>query len=114
MRIVVADDNPKWLEMLVSIVKDKCEVVATAADGKSALQAIYYHKPDVVVLDLGMPGLSGIDITRKVTNKCRKPAVVICSAETAPEIVETARQAGAAGYVFKHCCARDLLPAVEA
>jgi DNA-binding NarL/FixJ family response regulator len=114
MRIVLADDHPKWLQMLVSIVEVEYQVVATAADGTSALQAIFHHKPDVAVLDLEMPGLSGLDVTRKVMSNGHKLGVVICSAHVSEEIMEAAREAGALGYVFKHNCARDLLPAVEA
>jgi CheY-like chemotaxis protein len=111
---LVADDNPRWLQMLVSIVEQKFEVVATALDGESALRAIFHHKPDVAVVDVGMPGLSGIEIARQLMSHGSKPPVVICSAETAQESVEAAREAGAAGYVYKHCCARDLLPALDA
>jgi DNA-binding NarL/FixJ family response regulator len=114
MRIVLADDHPKWLQMLVSIVEVEFDVVATALDGPSALQAISQHKPDVAVLDLEMPGLSGLDVTRQVMSNGHKPGVVICSAHVSPEIMGAAREAGASGYVFKHNCARDLLPAVEA
>jgi DNA-binding NarL/FixJ family response regulator len=114
LRVVVADDNPKWLQMLVSIVGARFEVVATAVDGNLALQALSQHKPDVAVLDLAMPGVSGIEITQHLMSNGRKPPVVICSAESTQEIVEAARQAGAAGYVFKHCCTRDLVPAIEA
>jgi DNA-binding NarL/FixJ family response regulator len=114
MRVVVADDNPKWLRMLASIVEAKYEVVSTALDGKSALQSISQVKPDVAVLDLEMPGLNGLEVTRKIMGNGQRPPVVICSADTTPELVEAARRAGAAGYVFKHCCTRDLLPAIEA
>ena len=71
LRIVVADDNPKWLLMLVSILEAKCQVVATAVDGKSALQAIFEFKPDVAVLDLAMPAPNGIDITRQTIDEQR-------------------------------------------
>jgi CheY-like chemotaxis protein len=114
LQVVVADDNPKWLQMLVSIVEARFEVVATALDGESALQAISQHKPDVAVLDFEMPGLSGIEITRELMSNGRKPPVVICSAHAIHELVEAAREAGAAGFVFKQCCTRDLLTAVEA
>jgi DNA-binding NarL/FixJ family response regulator len=114
MRIVLADDHPKWLEMMVSLVELEFDVVATAVDGTSALQVISHHKPDVAVLDLEMPGLSGIEVTRQVMSNGHKPGVVICSAHITQEIVGAAREAGALGYVFKHNCARDLLPAIEA
>jgi DNA-binding NarL/FixJ family response regulator len=114
MRIVLADDHPKWLQMLVSLVEVEFDVVATAADGTSALQAISHHKPDVAVLDLEMPGLSGLDVARQVMSNGHKTGVVICSAHLSEEIMGAAREAGALSYVCKHNCARDLLPAIEA
>jgi len=78
------------------------------------LQSISYFKPNVAVLDLGMPGLSGIEVTRELMKNGERTAVVICSAHVMPEFVEAARLAGVVGYVLKHSCTRDLLAAVEA
>jgi DNA-binding NarL/FixJ family response regulator len=114
LRVVVADDHPMWLLMLASILGAKCEVVATATDGKSALQCISQFDPDVAVLDLSMPGFSGLEVTRELMSKGRKPAVVICSAHVMPDIIEAIREAGASGFVSKHRCTQDLLPAIEA
>src|SRR2546429_9920945 len=68
-------------------------------------------QPNVVVLDLEMPGLNGIEVAEELTKCPSSPAVVICSVENAPEIVEAARQAGALGYVFKSRIAEDLIVA---
>ena len=114
LRVVVADDHPMWLLMLASILGAKCEVIATASDGKSALQYISQLDPDVAVVDLSMPGLSGLEVTRELMSNGRKPAVVICSAHVMPDIIEAIREAGASGFVSKHRCVQDLLPAIEA
>ena len=114
LRIVLADDNPKWLQLLVSIVEAKFKVVGTAANGYAALRSIFHLKPDVAVLDLQMPGRNGLEVTRELMNNVQKPAVVICSMHRGEEIVEAAREAGALGYVFKHDCAQHLLAALEA
>jgi DNA-binding NarL/FixJ family response regulator len=66
-----------------------------------------------VVLDLEMPEFNGIDVMRELTKHPSRPAVVICSIENDPEIVEAARQAGALGYVFKARVAKDLTAAVK-
>jgi two-component system nitrate/nitrite response regulator NarL len=113
LHIVVADDNPAFLAKLVSVLAAEFEVVATAADGKSALECIRLFQPNVVVLDLEMPGFNGIEVARELTKHPPSPAVVICSIENAPEIVEAARQAGALGYVFKARIAKDLIAAVK-
>jgi two-component system response regulator NreC len=110
-RIIVADDSPAFLQILASLLALEFDVLATAADGQTALHLSSFHKPDVVVLDLEMPGLNGIEVTRELVK--HSPAVVICSALTDPEIVEALRLAGAQAYVSKMRVARDLITAVK-
>jgi DNA-binding NarL/FixJ family response regulator len=113
LRIVVADDNTVFLAKIVSVLATEFEVIATAADGKSALECARLRHPDVVVLDLEMPGFNGIEVAKELTRHPPSPAVVICSVENDPEIVEAARQVGALGYVFKPRIAQDLITAVK-
>jgi DNA-binding NarL/FixJ family response regulator len=87
--------------------------VAAAADGNSALDPIRRYKPDLVVLDLCMPALIGIEVSRELAKSSSSPLVVICSVETDPEIVEGARQAGALAYVFKLRVQKDFILAVK-
>ena len=108
LRLIVADDSPPFLQKLVSLLAVEFEVVATAADGRTALDLIRRYEPDLVVLDLQMPGLNGIEITRELAKNPSSPPVVICSAESDPEIVEAAREAGAVEYVFKARIETDL------
>jgi DNA-binding NarL/FixJ family response regulator len=113
LRIIVADDTPAFLRELTSLLEAEFDVVATAADGKSALELIRRYKPDVVVLDLGMPVLSGLEVTRELAKSSFGPPVVICSVETDPEVVEAAQQAGAIAYVFKIRVQKDLMLALK-
>jgi DNA-binding NarL/FixJ family response regulator len=113
LRIVVADDNTAFLAKLVSVLATEFEVVATSRDGKSALECIRLWQPNVVVLDLEMPGINGIEVAKELIKSPSSPAVVICSVENDPEVVEAARQAGALGYVFKARLAEDLIAAVK-
>jgi DNA-binding NarL/FixJ family response regulator len=113
LRIIVADDNPAFLRELTSLLAAEFDVVATALDGKSALDLIRRYKPDLVVLDLAMPVLNGIEVSRELAKSSSSPPVVICSMETDPEIVEAARQAGALAYVFKVRVEKDLMLAVK-
>jgi DNA-binding NarL/FixJ family response regulator len=89
------------------------DVVATASDGKSALEFIRQNEPDVVIIDLQMPLLNGIEITKYLAEHPPGPPVVICSVETDPEIVDTALRAGALAYVFKSRIEKDLVLAVK-
>jgi DNA-binding NarL/FixJ family response regulator len=111
--MLIADDNPAFLQQMVTLLGAKFDVVATAEDGRIALAKTLQHRPDLVVLDLEMPFLNGIEITRELRKLTQAPAIVICSVENDEEIVETARQAGALGYVFKMRMAQDLVVAVE-
>jgi DNA-binding NarL/FixJ family response regulator len=113
LRVIVADDDPGFLREFISLLGAEFEVVATASDGESALEYIRQHRPDVAVLDLKMPKLNGIEITRKAT--CCMPglAVVICSVENHSDMVEVAFEAGALGYVSKTRIASDLISAVK-
>jgi DNA-binding NarL/FixJ family response regulator len=114
LRIIVADDNPAFLAKLVSVLATEFEVVATSADGKSALECIRLRQPNVVVLDLEMPVFNGIEVARELNKSPSSPAVVICSIENDPEVVEAVRRVGALGYVFKPRVAEDLIAAVNA
>jgi DNA-binding NarL/FixJ family response regulator len=112
-RLLVADDHPAFLKKLVSLLTTKFDVVATAADGNSALDLIRRYVPDLAVLDLDMPGLNGIEVTLELAKSSKDPPVLICSVTTDPDVVEAARQAGALAYVFKTRIEQDLILAVK-
>jgi DNA-binding NarL/FixJ family response regulator len=113
LKVVVADDSPAILRRLVSLLGTEFDVVSTAENGQLALESAERYQPDVVVLDLAMPFLNGIEVTRELRKQESDPAVVICSVESDPEIIEAAQQAGALGYVFKWRMTRDLIMAVK-
>lgn len=113
LRIVVVDDNADILNKLISILETVFDVVGTATDGKSALESIRSCRPDVVVLDLELPLLNGIEVTRELSKYSPRPAVLICSVESDPEFIQAAREAGALGYVFKARIGTDLITAVN-
>jgi DNA-binding NarL/FixJ family response regulator len=113
LRVVVADDNSDVRRRFVSLLEKEFDVVATAENGQSALECIRSYRPDVVVLDLQMPILNGIEVARELANLTPTPAIVICSVEDDPEFVQAAQEAGALGYVFKIRMAQDLIAAVK-
>jgi DNA-binding NarL/FixJ family response regulator len=112
-RVVVADDNPDVSLQLVSVLRIEFDVVATAKNGQLAIECVRDYNPDIIVLDLEMPILNGIEVTRELRKAGPTPAVVICSVQSDPEIIEAAQQAGALGYVFKMRVTRDLIMAVR-
>ena len=109
----MADDNPAFLKTITSLLAVEFDVVATARDGKTALDLIRRYVPDLAVLDLGMPGLNGIEVMQELAKSSQDPPIVICSVETDSEIVEAALQAGALGFVFKLRVEKDLILAVQ-
>jgi DNA-binding NarL/FixJ family response regulator len=113
LRIAAADDQPRLLEAIVTTLARDFEVIATAADGQTLLERISEKQPDVVVVDLGLPGMNGLEITRRVVQNGRYTRVVICSVEKDPELVNAALQAGASGYVWKNRIACELNSAVR-
>lgn len=113
VRVVVADDNPGMMQQLVSLLRADFDVVATASDGSEARECIHHHRPDVAVLDLIMPNMNGIELTRELAKNGHSTRVVICSVENDPQCIEAARKAGALGYVFKPRMAKDLISAVK-
>jgi DNA-binding NarL/FixJ family response regulator len=108
-RLLVADDHPAFLTKLVLLLTTNFDVVATATDGNAVLDLIRRYAPDLVILDLDMPGLNGIEVTRELAKSSKDPPVLICSIITDPDVVEAARQAGALAYVFKTRIEQDLI-----
>jgi len=95
------------------VLRIEFDVVATAKNGQLAIECVRDYKPDIIVLDLEMPILNGIEVTRELRKVGPTPAVVICSVQSDPEIIEAAQLAGALCYVFKMRGTRDLIMAVR-
>ncbi|MDP9389385.1 MAG: response regulator transcription factor [Actinomycetota bacterium] len=112
---VVADDHPVFVDGLVTVLADHgVRVVATAADGAEALAAVAAHRPDVVLMDLSMPGMSGLEATRRVVAEQPATAVVVLTMSDDDESVFAALRAGARGYLLKGATADDIVRAVSA
>jgi DNA-binding NarL/FixJ family response regulator len=113
-RVLVADDHQSLLDRVVSILHDEYDVVGTVTDGTSLVAAEATLTPDVLVIDISMPGMSGLEAASSIRRRGSHAAVVCLTAHQEPEIVEAAWRAGVLGYVTKTSLAQDLLPAVRA
>lgn len=113
MRIVIADDEPLARERLRAMLSEQpgVEVVATAQDGRQALQACGEHRPDLVLLDISMPGLDGLETARHLAALEPRPAVVFCTAYD--EHALSAFEAEALDYLVKPVRAERLAAALE-
>ena len=116
LRVFLADDNPVVRKGLRAFLEAEpgVEVVGEAANGESALAAILSLKPDVAMLDLQMPGLSGLEVARKLSENGSGTAVVILSMHAEHRGVTAALAAGALGYVVKDDAATNLIRAIQA
>ena len=116
IRIVLADDHNiirSGLRLLLERQPD-FKVVAEAADGRQAVQLVAKHHPDVVILDIGMPELNGIEATRQIVAQESHPNVVILSMHSDESYVLRALKAGARAYILKNAAEADLIRAVQA
>lgn len=113
MRVVVADDLSLVLSVASAILSDSFEVVGRFSDGSSALKAILALEPDVVVLDVSMPGMSGIQVANELRRRASKTKIVFLTAHGDREILTTCLTAGGLGYVMKEFMGTDLIPAVK-
>jgi DNA-binding NarL/FixJ family response regulator len=103
VRVVVADDHPLFREGLRSLIADSAEtdLVGLAADGDEAVAVVLARRPDVVVMDLRMPGLNGVDATRKIVAALPDVAVLVLTMVEEDASIFAAMRAGARGYVLK-------------
>ena len=103
IRLVIADDHPILLEGLQRIfaVHDDVETVACCAGGAAAIEAIEQHQPDVLLLDLKMSGVSGLDVLRHLRDRKVACRTVVLTAAASDEEIAEALDLGAAGLVFK-------------
>ena len=116
MRIVVADDHGivrSGLKLLLDRQKD-LEVVAEAEDGVEALEKVLAEKPDVVILDVAMPRMTGLQATHEIKKHAPDTQVLILSMHDDERYLFEALRAGAAGYVLKRAADTDLVEAVRA
>lgn len=110
IRVVIADDHRLFAESLKLMleVEQEIDVVAYAADGREAVELATILEPDVVVMDLDMPVMDGIEATSAVRRAAPDVAVVIVTGSTDPRDATRARAAGAAAYVPKEASVEDL------
>ena len=102
LRVVVVDDHPVFRRGLRTLLEDlSVEVVAEADDGAAGVEAALEHRPDVVLMDLQMPGVSGVDATRALTERLPEAKVLVLTMVDEDAAIFAAVQAGALGYLLK-------------
>jgi DNA-binding NarL/FixJ family response regulator len=102
------------LTWTVSVLMPDCSVVGAVTNGKAAIEAARHLEPDVIVLDISMPGMSGLEIAGHLRRAGSKAALVFLTIHEEPEFIEAAMGVGAFGYVIKRKVTVDLIEAVRA
>jgi two-component system response regulator NreC len=115
IRIVLADDHKIVRDGLRSMLADESgmQVVAEAEDGRTAVRLAHDLSPDVVVMDVGMPELNGIDACRQISNQLPHVKVVALSMHSDRHFVQEMLKAGASGYLLKDCAFDELAKAIR-
>ena len=115
LRVVIADDHPFYRKGLArSLRAHGIEVVAEAPNGEAAIRAVESTSPDVVVMDLKMPGISGLEATRELTQRAVPTRVLVLSVSAEDTDVTEAVLAGASGYVLKELPVEEVIAAIRA
>jgi DNA-binding NarL/FixJ family response regulator len=112
-RVLIADDHKLVAEACKSLLEPEFDVVAVVPDGRALLQASEELRPDVVILDISMPELNGLDAGEQIKHKNRSVKLIYLTMALGPDVAAEAFRRGASGYVLKQCNAEELLIAVR-
>jgi DNA-binding NarL/FixJ family response regulator len=113
VRVLLADDSPSMLQAARGILEPEFQIIGTVDDGQAVLEATESLKPDVLILDISMGVMSGLEAARLLTRIGSKAKIVFLTVHKDQEFVEEAFSAGAIGYVTKPRLGSDLLVAVR-
>jgi DNA-binding NarL/FixJ family response regulator len=116
IRILVVDDYEDWRRRISQLlqVHPEWQVVCEVSDGLEAVQKAEELRPDLILLDIGLPGLNGIEAARRIRQLSPNSRIVFLSADNSQDVVQDALSTGAQSCVHKTRASNDLLPAIDA
>ena len=112
-RVLLADDHRLLREAFAQLLAPGCDVVGAVADGRALLAAAQELRPDIVVLDIAMPLLNGLDAARQLKREMPDVKVIFLTVNEDPDVAAEAFRAGASGYLLKNSAASELLQAIQ-
>ena len=112
-RVLVADDHQMLADALKCVLEPRCEVVGTVNDGRALVAAASALRPDLIVLDIAMPDLNGLDAARRLKQSDSKAKLIFLTMHEDPDFVAEAFRAGASAFLLKQSAVLELTDAVE-
>ena len=112
-RVLVADDHAIVAQGLGRLLEGEAEIVATASDGQQLVERARQHRPDIIVSDINMPGMSGLDAMRRLKTDGLRSKFIFLTLHTDSRLASEAMRAGASGYLLKHAAAEELIEAIH-
>lgn len=116
VRVLVVEDNEPFRRFVCSMLKERTElrIISNASDGLEAVQKARELQPNLIILDIGLPTLNGIDAARRIRKLAPQSKIIFLSMESSADVVQEALALGALGYVVKADAGRELLICVDA
>lgn len=113
-RVLLADDHSILLAGLHKLIEDRCEVVGMVEDGRALVEAAGHLQPDLILLDISMPFMNGLDAARQIKKLLPDTKLLVLTMHSSPTYATEALKAGASGYLLKQSAATELPQAIEA
>ena len=115
VKVLVVDDFEPWCRVICSMLQKHpgLQIVGEASDGLEAVQRARELQPDLILLDVGLPRINGIEVARRILELSPRTKILFVSEGSSPDVAEAALGTGASGYVIKSDAGTELLPAVE-
>jgi DNA-binding NarL/FixJ family response regulator len=116
IRVLTVDDHEFWRQFVASTLQTlpELQIAGEACDGLEGVQKSEELQPDLIIMDIGLPSLNGIEAARRIRKASTKPIILFLSENRSPEIAKEILRTCGSGYVVKSDAARELLPAVAA
>jgi DNA-binding NarL/FixJ family response regulator len=112
VRLLLVDDDHAMLAQLTALLSEEFEIVGTAGGGEAMITAVDSLNPDVVLADIAMPGMDGIEASRRVLRERGPMPIVLLTMHKEPELVQRALSMGVRGYVHKLTAGDEVIPAI--
>ncbi|PWT91931.1 MAG: DNA-binding response regulator [Acidobacteria bacterium] len=115
IRILIADDHPMTREGIISVINARTDmkIVAETANGLQAVEAFFRERPDVVLMDLRMPEMNGLEATRKIMEQFPRARILVLTAYDGDEYIHQALKSGALGYLLKDTSKAEVISAIQ-